>query len=89
MAKCENTKYKPVDSVDIFKNTVNPQRTCGVIIQQVTQKQCKVRYGDNQHSKVTTYNMVPVVMLDTEDNPEDINRGNKGGYRFDTTNDNG
>ena len=36
-------------------------------------KQYKVRYRDNQHTKVTTSNMVPVFMPDTEDNPEDIN----------------
>ena len=59
--------------MDFFKNMVNPQRTCGVIIEQVKQKQYKVRYGDNQHTKVTTHNMVPVVSPDTEDNPEDIN----------------
>ena len=33
----------------------------------------KVRYGDNQHTKVTTSNMVPANTPDPEDNPEDIN----------------
>ena len=33
----------------------------------------KVRYGDNQHTKVTTNNMVPANTPDPEDNPEDIN----------------
>ena len=30
MAECVNRKYKPGDSVDFLKNTVNPQRTHGV-----------------------------------------------------------
>ena len=42
MAECSNKKYKPGDSVDIFKNMVNPQRTRGVIIEQVMEKQYKV-----------------------------------------------
>ena len=55
----QDTKYKPWDSVDFFKNMVNPQRTCGVIVEKVMHKQYKVSYGDNQYTKVTTSNMVP------------------------------
>ena len=73
MAKCENTEYKPWDSVDFFKNTVNPQRACGVIIEQVTKKQYKVRYRDNQQTKVATNNMVPVITPNTVDKTENIN----------------
>ena len=36
-------------------------------------KQYKVRYGDNQHTKVATQNMVPVNSQVTEANPEDMN----------------
>ena len=43
--------------MDFSKNTVNPQRTV----------QYKVRYGDDQHTKVTTKNMVPVISQVTED----------------------
>ena len=32
VAECANRTYKPGDSVDFFKNMVNPQRTRGVII---------------------------------------------------------
>ena len=52
--------------------------------------QYRVRYGDNQYTKVNTVNMVPVNTADPEANPEDINiqhphRGYRGGHRFDTT----
>ena len=73
VSKYENTQYKPGDSVDFFKNTVNPQRTCGVIVEQVMAKKYRVRYGDNQHTKMTTNNMVPVNTPNPEANPEDIN----------------
>ena len=33
MAECVNRKYEPGESVDFFKNTVNPQRTRGVVIE--------------------------------------------------------
>ena len=36
-------------------------------------KQYKVRYGDNQHTKVATKNMVLVISQVTEANPEDMN----------------
>ena len=36
-------------------------------------KQYRVRYGDNQHTKVTTNNMVPVNTPNLEANPEDMN----------------
>ena len=39
-----------------FKNMVNSQRTCGVIVEQVMGKQYRIGYGDNQHTKVTTNN---------------------------------
>ena len=42
----------PGDRVDFFKNTVNPQRTRGVVVEQVMDRQYKVRYGDDQHTKV-------------------------------------
>ena len=69
MAECANRKYRPGDSVDFFKNMVNPQRTCGMIIEQVMDKQYKVRYGDNQHTKVATQNMLLVNSQGTEANP--------------------
>ena len=75
MAECAKKKYKPDDCVNFFKNTVNPQRTCGVIIEQVMEKQYKVWSRDNQHTKVATQNMLPVISQDTEVNPEDINIG--------------
>ena len=68
MAECANRKYRPGDSVDFFKNMVNPQRTCGMIIEQVMDKQYKVRYGDNQHTKVATQNMLLVNSQGTEAN---------------------
>ena len=71
MAECANIKYKPGDSVDFFKN--KRQRTCGVIIEQVTKKQYKVQYRDNQHAKVATQNMLLVISQETEVNPEDTN----------------
>ena len=36
-------------------------------------KQYKVRYGDNQHTKVATQNMLPVNSQVIEAKPEDIN----------------
>ena len=36
-------------------------------------RQYKVRYGDDQHTKVATQNMVPVISKVTEANPVDIN----------------
>ena len=40
--------------------------------EQVMDKQYKVRYGDNQHTKVATQNMLPVNSQVTEANSEDI-----------------
>ena len=62
-------QYKPGDKVDFFKNTVNPQRTRGVVIEQIMDRQYKIRYGDDQHTKVATKNMVPVIEQVTEANP--------------------
>ena len=47
-----NKKYKPGDSVNFFKNTINPQRTHGVIIEQVTEKQYKPTHqsGYSKHT---------------------------------------
>jgi hypothetical protein len=44
--------------VDFFENMVNPQRTCGVIVEQMIGTQYRVRYGDNQYNKVNTVSMV-------------------------------
>ena len=41
-----------------FENTVNTQRTCGVVVEQMIAKQYRVRYGNNQYTKVSTVNMV-------------------------------
>ena len=46
-----------------------------MIIEQATEKQYKVQYGDNQHTKVATQNMLLVISQDTEVNPEDISIG--------------
>ena len=59
--------------MDFLKNIVNPQRTCGVIIEQLMKKQYKVQYGDNQHMKVASQNMLPVNSQGTEVNHEDTN----------------
>ena len=55
--------------MDFFKNMVNPQRTRGVVIEQIMDRQYKIRYGDDQHTKVATKNMVPVIEQATEANP--------------------
>ena len=55
--------------MDFFKNTVNQQRTRGLVIEQIMDKQYKIRYGDDQHTKVATKNMVPVIEQVTEANP--------------------
>ena len=34
-SKYENRKYHPLDSVDFFENMLNPQRTFGVIVEQM------------------------------------------------------
>ena len=68
-AEFADRQYKPGDRVDIFKNTVNPQRTRGVVIEQIMDRQYKIRYGDDQHTKVATKNMVPVIEQATEANP--------------------
>ena len=65
-------QYNPGDRVDFFKNTVNPQRTCGVVIEQVLDKQNRIRYGDDQHIKVATKSMVPVMDQGTEANPVEV-----------------
>ena len=52
--------------MDFFKNTVNPQRTRGVVVMD---RQYKVRYRDDQHTKVATKNMVPVI---SQVNPVDM-----------------
>ena len=57
-SRYENKKYHPGDSVDFFENTENPQRTHGVIVEQIMGKQYRVRYGDNQYNKVNTVSMV-------------------------------
>ena len=44
-----------------------------MVIEQVMDKQYKVRYGDNQHTKVATQNMLLVNSQGTEANPEDTN----------------
>ena len=59
--------------MDFFKGHGKPTRTHGVIIEQVMEKQYKVRYVDNQHTKVATQNMLPVNSQGTEVNPEDTN----------------
>ena len=69
----QNRQYKPGDSVNFLKNTVNSQRTHVVIVEQVMGKQYRVRYGDNQQTKVTTNNMVSFNTPDTEANPEENN----------------
>ena len=45
--------------MDFFETTVNPQRTHGVIVEQMMTKQNRVRYDNNQYTKVNTVNMVP------------------------------
>ena len=52
-------------------NTVNPQRTCGVIVEQMMTKQYRVRYENNQYTKVNTVNMVPANSASLEVDPED------------------
>ena len=53
-SKYENRQYHPGDRVNFFANTVNPQRTCGVIVEQMIGKQYRVRYRDNQYTTRTT-----------------------------------
>ena len=69
MSKYENRQYKPGDSVNSLKNTVNSQRTHVVIVEQVMGKQYRVRYGNNQQTKVTTNNMVSFKTPEAEANP--------------------
>ena len=38
MSKYEKRQYQPGDSDDYYKNMVNPQRTCGVIVEQMIGK---------------------------------------------------
>ena len=64
-----------VKEVFFFKNMLNPQRTPRVVIEQVMDKQYKVRYGDNQYTKVATQNMVPVNSQVTEANPRGYKHG--------------
>ena len=73
VSKYENRHYKPGDSVIFLKNTVNSQRTHVLIVEQVIGKKYRVRYGDNQQTKVTTNNMVSFNTPDTEANPEENN----------------
>ena len=57
IAERPNRKYMSGDRVDFFKNMENPQRTRGVVVEQVMDRQYrqyKVRYGDDQHTKVAT-----------------------------------
>lgn len=56
--------------MDFFENTVNPQRTSGVKVEQMMEKQYRVRYGDNQYTNVNTVNMVPANSANLETNPE-------------------
>ena len=58
--------------MDFFKNTENPQRTRGVVVEQVMDRQYKVRYGDDQHTKVATKNTVLIISQVTEANPVDM-----------------
>ena len=48
-----------------------PQRTHGVIVEQMLKKQNRVRYGNNQYTKVNTVNMVPANSTGLEVDPED------------------
>ena len=59
--------------MDFFENTVNPQRTRGIIVEQMMTKQYRVRYGNNQYTKVNTVNMVPAYSASLVVNPEDDN----------------
>jgi hypothetical protein len=43
-----------------------------VVIEQVLDKQYRIRYGDDQHIKVATKNMVPVMEQGTEANPVEV-----------------
>ena len=70
-SKYENRQYKPEESVDFFENTVNPQRTCGIIVEKMRTKQCRVRYGNNQYTKVNTVNRVPLNSASLMVIPED------------------
>ena len=64
-----NRQYKVGDKLDFFKNTVNPQRTRGVVVEQIMDRQYKIRYGDDHLTKVATKKMVPVIEQVTEANP--------------------
>ena len=57
--------------MDFFENTVNPQRTCGIIVEQMMTKQYIVKYGNNQYTKVNTVNMVLANSAILEVDPED------------------
>ena len=64
--------------MDFFKNTVNPQRTRGVVVMD---RQYKVRYRDDQHTKVATKNMVPVI---SQVNPVDMDMDTENKIEEDT-----
>ena len=69
-------------------NTVNPQRTCGVIVEQMMTKHYRVRYENNQYTKVNTVNMVPANSASLEVNPgdDDLTISEiEGGHRFNAT----
>ena len=43
-----------------------------MVIEQILDKQYRIRYGDDQHIKVATKNMVPVMEQGTEANPLEV-----------------
>ena len=56
-----------------------------MVIEQVLDKQYRIRYGDDQHIKVATKNMVPVMEQGAEVNPVEVTVDTEDTIEEDTT----
>ena len=72
IAKYQNWKYSTGDLVDSFENMVNPERIRSTIMQKMLDTQYKTRHGGDKYTKVNTTNMVPAIVTDNPEDPEDL-----------------
>ena len=55
-----------------FENTVNPQRIRGTFVKKLLDSQYKIRYDGDKYTKVNPVSMVPAIVTDNPEDPEDL-----------------
>ena len=58
--------------MDFFKNTVNPKRIRGTFVKKLLDSQYKIRYDGDKYTKVNPVSMVPAIVTDNTEDPEDL-----------------